>query len=90
MPDAPNWPIMDSSRSLVRTCCSTPENVANWVANFSDSVGFSGSWFSICTVSILRNVSKSELMTASGVSVPGAAARAVSGGVCVISMVVVL
>jgi hypothetical protein len=49
------------SRSFVRTCCSTPENVASWTAKSEDSIGLSGSWFFIWTVSILRNVSKSEL-----------------------------
>jgi hypothetical protein len=44
----------DSSSSLVRTCCSTPEKVASWVAYSVDSIGLSGSWFFSCVVSKLQ------------------------------------
>ncbi len=60
----PDPPIPSASfvrRSLVFTCCSTPEKVASCTAKSDDSIGFSGSLFFIWTVSILRKVSKSEL-----------------------------
>src|SRR3569833_4034147 len=48
----------DDRKSLVLSCCSTPENSTSCWVNWLVSSGSSGFWFLSCVVSSCRKVSK--------------------------------
>src|SRR3569833_646079 len=48
----------DDRKSLVLSCCSTPENSTSCWVNWLVSSGSSGFWILSCVVSSCRNVSK--------------------------------